>query len=49
MSSFAAVAEVIGEFGLFNSLYTDRGSHYWHTAKAGGRSFQRTRRSFAAR
>lgn len=37
MSSFAAVAEVISEFGLFNSLYTDRGSHYWHTAKAGGK------------
>ena len=37
MSSFAGVAEVILEFGLFNSLYTDRGSHYWHTAKAGGK------------
>ena len=28
---------MITEFGLFNSLYTDRGSHYWHTAKAGGK------------
>jgi hypothetical protein len=37
MSSFAGVAEVITQFGLFNSLYTDRGSHYWHTAKAGGK------------
>ena len=37
MSSFAGVAEVILEFGLFNSLYTDRGSHYWHTVKAGGK------------
>ena len=27
-SSFAGVSEVIPEFGLFNSLYTDRGSHY---------------------
>ena len=23
--------------GLFCSLYTDRGSHYWHTPEAGGR------------
>lgn len=37
MSSFAGVAEVITAFGLFNSLYTDRGSHYWHTAQAGGK------------
>jgi Helix-turn-helix domain len=37
MSSFAGVAEVISEFGLFNSLYTDRGSHYWHTPSAGGK------------
>ena len=36
MSSLLAVAEVITEHGLFNSLYTDRGSHYWHTPKAGG-------------
>ena len=35
MSSFVGVAEVITRHGLFNSLYTDRGSHYWHTAKAG--------------
>ncbi len=37
MSSFAGVAEVIARHGLFNSLYTDRGSHYWHTARAGGK------------
>jgi Winged helix-turn helix len=37
MSSFLGVAEVIERHGLFNSLYTDRGSHYWHTAKAGGK------------
>ena len=37
MSSFAGVAEVIAHHGLFNSLYTDRGSHYWHTAHAGGK------------
>lgn len=23
--------------GLFCSLYTDRGSHYWHTPEAGGK------------
>lgn len=23
--------------GLFGSLYTDRGSHYWHTPQAGGK------------
>lgn len=37
LSSFAGVAEVIARHGLFNSLYTDRGSHYWHTTKAGGK------------
>jgi hypothetical protein len=37
MSSFAGVAEVIARHGLFNSLYTDRGSHYWHTTHAGGK------------
>lgn len=37
MSSFVGVAEVIAQHGLFNSLYTDRGSHYWHTDKAGGK------------
>lgn len=36
-SSFAALAAVIGRHGLFCSLYTDRGSHYFRTPKAGGR------------
>jgi hypothetical protein len=34
-STFQALREVIGERGLFCALYTDRGSHYFHTAKAG--------------
>lgn len=37
MSSFLGVAEVIARHGLCNSLYTDRGSHYWHTTQAGGK------------
>lgn len=37
MSSFRGVREVIETHGLFNSLYTDRGSHYWHTEQAGGK------------
>lgn len=36
-SSFIGVKEVIEKRGLFSSLYTDRGSHYWHTPKAGGK------------
>jgi transposase len=36
-STFRALREVIGEHGLFCSLYTDRGSHYFHTPKAGER------------
>lgn len=34
-SSFRALIETIGGHGLFCSLYTDRGSHYFHTPKAG--------------
>ena len=34
-SSFRALAEVIARHGLFCELYTDRGSHYFHTPKAG--------------
>jgi transposase len=34
-STFQALREVIGERGLFCALYTDRGSHYFYTAKAG--------------
>jgi transposase len=36
-STFRALREVIGTHGLFCSLYTDRGSHYFHTPKAGER------------
>ena len=36
-SSFKGVRETIGEHGLFCSLYTDRGSHYWDTPMAGGK------------
>jgi transposase len=36
-SSFQGVREVIVQRGLFSSLYTDRGSHYWLTPKAGGK------------
>lgn len=32
----AGLKEVIEEQGLFCSLYTDRGSHFFHTPKAGG-------------
>jgi transposase len=35
-SSFRALAEVIAAKGLFCSLYTDRGGHYFHTPVAGG-------------
>ena len=37
MSSFAGVRETIEKRGLFNSFYSDRGSHYWHTPEAGGK------------
>lgn len=37
MSSFRAIKEVILQKGLFCSLYTDRGSHYWHTPEVGGK------------
>jgi transposase len=36
-STFRALGEVIGERGLFCALYTDRGSHYFHTPKAGAK------------
>lgn len=36
-SSFQGVREVIEAHGLFSSLYTDRGSHYWLTPEAGGK------------
>jgi transposase len=34
-SSFGGLLDVMTEKGLPSSLYTDRGSHYFHTAKAG--------------
>lgn len=37
MSSFIGIRDVIETHGLFCSLYTDRGSHYWHTPEAGGK------------
>jgi len=36
-SSFQGVRDVILQKGLFSSLYTDRGSHYWFTPKEGGK------------
>jgi transposase len=35
-SSFLGLAETIAAKGLFSSLYTDRGSHYFHTPEAQG-------------
>lgn len=37
LSTFQALEEVIMKKGLFCSLYTDRGSHYWFTPTAGGK------------
>ena len=36
-SSFRGLAETIEKKGLFCALYSDRGSHYFHTRKAGGK------------
>ena len=36
LSSFRGLQEVMETKGLFSSLYTDRGSHYWHTDEVGG-------------
>lgn len=36
-SSFRAMREIILKQGLCCTFYTDRGSHYWHTPKAGGK------------
>jgi hypothetical protein len=36
MSSFRGLHETISAHGLFGSLYTDRGSHYFYTPVAGG-------------
>ena len=37
MSTFRGLSEAISANGLFCALYADRGSHYWHTPKAGGK------------
>jgi transposase len=37
VSSFLGLAETIAAHGLPCSLYTDRGSHYFHTPEAGGK------------
>jgi transposase len=37
LSSLRGLQEVMETKGLFSSLYTDRGSHYWHTDEAGGK------------
>ena len=36
-SSLRGVRDVVAKHGLFCSLYTDRGSHYFETPEAGGR------------
>jgi transposase len=36
VSSLQGVRDVIVQRGVFSSLYTDRGSHYWITPKEGG-------------
>jgi transposase len=36
-SSFQGLREVVAQHGLFCSLYTDRGSHYFFTPEAGGK------------
>ena len=49
-SSFRGVRKTIEAKGLFCSLHTDRGSHYWTTPEAGGKVDRgRARRSSAGR
>lgn len=36
-SSFHGIGQTIASHGLFSVLYTDRGSHYFHTPAAGGK------------
>ena len=36
-SSFLGLGETIAKEGLFRAFYTYRGSHYFHTPKAGGK------------
>lgn len=35
-SSFHGIGQTIARYGLFCALYSDRGSHYFHTPEAGG-------------
>ena len=37
LSRVRGLQEVMETRGLFSSLYTDRGSHYWYTDEAGGK------------
>ncbi|HZP16352.1 MAG TPA: ISNCY family transposase [Terriglobales bacterium] len=37
LTVMAALREVIERQGVFCALYSDRGSHFWHTPKAGGK------------
>jgi len=37
LSSLKGIGETIERYGLFCSLYTDRGSHYFYTPQAGGK------------
>ena len=36
-SSFQGIQDVILKKGLFSTIYTDRGSHYWFTPEGGGK------------
>src|SRR3989304_4803267 len=36
-SSFHGIGQTIARHGMFCSLYTDRGSHYFHTPQSGGK------------
>ena len=48
-STFRALLEVFGRHGLPLSLYTDRGSHYFHTPRWAARWYAASRRRLAAR
>lgn len=45
-SSMLGVQQVLERRGLFCSLYTDRGSHYWMTPEAGGKVSKTERTQF---
>ena len=36
-SSFHGIGQTVARYGMFCSLYTDRGSHYFHTPQAAGK------------